>query len=157
TQHNPNAPRGENGVVREGAGTIAVTGDMKEMSAEYIRGASLVGYGCSLMVGLGVPIPILNEELARFTGVSDRDIVCQVVDYGIDYPNAVNRALCELSYAELKSGRVEVQGRNIPAAPLSSYPMAVRVAENLKSWIRDGGFVLGAPQVALPSAPFPAV
>ncbi len=157
TQHNPHVPRGENGVVREGAGTIAVTGDMKEMSAEFIRGASLVGYGCSLMVGLGIPIPILNEELARFTGVSDRDIVCQVVDYGIDYPNAINRALGETSYAALKSGRIDVQGKNIPAAPLSSYPMALRVAENLKSWIRDGGFTLGVPQVTLPTAPFSAV
>ncbi len=156
TQHDPNAPRGENGVVREGAGTIAVTGDMKEMTVEFIRGASLVGYGCSLMVGLGIPIPILNEDLARFTGVSDRDIVCQVVDYGIDYPNAINRALGEVSYAELKTGRIDVQGKNIPAAPLSSYPMAVKVAENLRTWIREKGFVLGVPQVLLPTVPFTA-
>ncbi|HSV97463.1 MAG TPA: homocysteine biosynthesis protein [Spirochaetota bacterium] len=156
TQHNPDARRGDNGVVREGAGTIAVTGDMKEMSAEFIRGASLVGYGCSLMVGLGIPIPILNEDLARFTGVSDLDIVCQVVDYGIDYPNSINHTLGEVSYAELKTGRIDVQGKNIPAAPLSSYPMAVKVAEKLKAWIREKGFILGVPQVTLPGAPFTA-
>ncbi len=156
TQHNPDVPRGENGVVREGAGTIAVTGDMKEMSAEFIRGASLVGYGCSLMVGLGIPIPILNEDLARFTGVSDRDIVCQVVDYGIDYPNAINRTLGEIRYAELKTGMIDVQGKSIPAAPLSSYPMAVKVAENLKLWIRERGFILGVPQVHLPTTHFMA-
>ncbi|RPI94933.1 MAG: hypothetical protein EHM32_06215, partial [Spirochaetales bacterium] len=95
-------------------------------------------------------------DLARFTGVSDRDIVCQVVDYGIDYPNAINRALGEVSYAELKTGRIDVQGKNIPAAPLSSYPMAVKVAENLKTWIREKGFVLGVPQVLLPTVPFTA-
>ncbi len=154
TQHNPGAQRGENGVVREGAGTIAVTGDMKEMSAEFVRGASLVGYGCSLMVGVGIPIPILNEDLAGFTGVSDRDIYCQVVDYGIDYPNAVNRSLAEVSYAELKSGKIEIMGKTIPASPLSSYPMAVKIAGTLKSWIQEGRFTLGVPQQTLPTVPF---
>jgi uncharacterized protein (DUF39 family) len=153
TQHNPDVPRGDNGAVREGAGTIAVTGDMKEMSASFVRGASIVGYGCSLMVGLGVPIPILNEELARFTGVADKDLFCQVVDYGIDYPNAVNRSLGEVSYAELKTGRIELNGKTIPAAPLSSYPMAVKIAGILKSWITEGHFILGVPQATLPSIP----
>ncbi|TAL39778.1 MAG: hypothetical protein EPN93_00605 [Spirochaetes bacterium] len=153
TQHNPAAMRGENGVVREGAGTLAVTGDMKEMSPEFIRGASLTGYGCSLMVGVGVPIPILNEELARFTGVSDKDIFCQVVDYGEDYPNAVNRSLAEVSYEELKSGKIEVMGKSIPSAPLSSYPMARKIADRLKGWIQEGGFTLGVPQIPLLTVP----
>ncbi len=153
TQHAPQSQRGENGVVREGAGTIAVTGDMKEMSAEFIRGASLTGYGCSLMVGLGVPIPILNEELAYFTGVSDEEIFCQIVDYGIDYPDAINRSLGEVSYARLKSGSIEVMGKTIPSAPLSSYPMARKIAGILKSWVAEGGFTLGIPQVPLPSVP----
>jgi len=153
TQHAPRCSRGGNGVPREGAGTIAVTGDMKEMSAEFIRVASLTGYGCSLMVGLGIPIPILNEELAYFTGISDRDIFCQVIDYGIDYPNGVARSLGEVSYAELKTGRVEIMGKSIPAAPLSSYPMARRIAGILKEWIASKGFTLGIPQVQMPTAP----
>jgi len=153
TQHNPEAKRGENGVVREGAGTIAVTGDMKQMSDRFIRGASLTGYGCSLQVGLGIPIPILNEELAFFTGVSDRDIYCQVVDYGFDYPDSIGRTLAEVSYAELKTGRIEIMGKSIPSAPLSSYPMARTIAGILKEWIRSGEFTLGAPQVPLPTVP----
>ncbi len=151
TQHAPECLRGENGVPREGAGTIAVTGDMKQMSAEFIRGASLTGYGCSLMVGLGMPIPILNEELAYFTGIPDRDIFCQVIDYGIDYPKGAPKSLCEVSYAELKTGRVEVMGKKIPAAPLSSYPMARRIAGILKEWIAGRGFTLGVPQLGLPT------
>lgn len=153
TQHNPNAMRGENGVVREGAGTIAVTGDMKLMSDQFIRGASLTGYGCSLQVGLGVPIPILNEELAFFTGISDRDIYCQVVDYGFDYPDSIGRTLAEISYAELKTGRIDLMGKNIPSAPLSSYPMARKIAGILKNWILSGDFSLGEPQIPLPSVP----
>lgn len=151
TQHSPDVLRGNNGMVREGAGTIAVTGDMKQMSREFIRGASITGYGCSLMVGLGIPIPIINEDLAYFTGLSDKDIFCPVVDYGDDYPNAINRTIGEVSYAELKSGWIQIKGKTIPTAPLSSYPMARRIAGTLKEWIQKGDFVLGIPQVLLPS------
>ncbi|MEW6526355.1 MAG: homocysteine biosynthesis protein [Spirochaetota bacterium] len=154
TQHDPNAPRGDNGVVRSGAGTIAVTGDMKQMSAQFIKGASITGYGCSLMVGLGIPIPILNEDLAFFTGVSDDQIFCQVVDYGYDYPNAIGRVIAEVSYAQLKSGFIEIGGKRIPTAPLSSYPMAKKIATILKDWITGNQFTLGQPQILLPSVPY---
>lgn len=151
TQHAPDARRDENGMVTEGAGTIAVCGDMKEMNSEFIRGASITGYGCSLMVGIGIPIPILNEELAFFTGLTDRDIKTPLIDYGIDYPNGDVRVIKEVTYAELKSGSIELNGRAIPSAPLSSYPKAVKIAGILKEWIGQG-FTLGEPQIRIPGA-----
>jgi len=154
TQHNPNVLRGENGIVKEGAGTLAVTGDMKQMSPRYIRGVSILGYGCSLMVGIGIPIPIINEEMAYFTGQSDADIYCQVVDYGIDYPNAIDRSLGEVSYQELRSGKINVMGKEIPTAPLSSYYMAREIAKKLKEWIIKDKFTLGIPQLPLPTTEF---
>jgi len=164
TQHDPEAMRSDNGQVKEGAGTMAVTGDMKQMSAEFIRGASLVGYGCSLMVGLGVPIPIINEDMAFFTGIGNRDIFYQIIDYGIDYyqiidygidyPNNISRSIGEASYAELKSGQIEVQGKAVTTAPVASIPMASRIAATLKDWIQKGSFTLGEAQVRLPSVEF---
>ena len=153
TQHSPNGKRDENGMVTEGSGTIAVTGDMKEMSTEFIRGASITGYGCSLMVGIGIPIPILNEDLAYFTGLTDSDIKTPIIDYGIDYPNGDVRIIKEVTYAELKSGRVELNGRSIPSSPLSSYPKAIKIADTLKVWIEQG-FTIGVPQIQIPGAPF---
>jgi len=153
TQHAPNGKRDENGMVTEGSGTIAVTGDMKEMSTEFIRGASITGYGCSLMVGIGIPIPILNEDLAYFTGLTDSDIKTPVIDYGIDYPNGDVRVIKEVTYAELKSGRVELSGKSIPSSPLSSYPKALKIANTLKGWIEQG-FTIGVPQIQVPGAPF---
>ena len=150
TQHNIKAKRGDNGVVREGAGTLAVVGNMKEMSPDFIRGASLAGYGCSLIVGIGIPIPIVNEDMAYFTSVKDSDIYCQVVDYGSDYPNLVTRSLGEVNYAELRTGKVEIMGKTVPTAPLSSYPMAKKIARILKEWV-EKGFTVGAPQIPLPS------
>jgi uncharacterized protein (DUF39 family) len=153
TQHDPSPERDENGMVIGGSGTIAVTGDMKEMSTDFIRGASITGYGCSLMVGLGIPIPILNEELAFFTGLSDSEIRANVIDYGIDYPDGNYRPVKEVTYAELKSGTVEINGRRVPSAPLSSYPKAKKIAGILKDWV-EHGFTIGIPQIQIPSTPY---
>ncbi len=153
TQHSPASKRGENGIPREGSGTISVMGNMKEMDPRFIRGASFTGYGCSLMVGVGIPIPILNEDMAYFSGRSDKDIFCQVVDYGGDYPSNNGKTLGEVSYAELKSGKMEFMGKTVETAPLSSYPMAKKIAETLKEWIMKG-FILGVPQTPLPTVPY---
>jgi len=66
TQHNPNRPRGKNGVPALPAGTLTVTGDLKKMSSNFLRGAFYTGYGSTLFVGIGVPIPILDEEMMEF-------------------------------------------------------------------------------------------
>ncbi len=154
TQHAPATPRNARGVPRGGAGTIMVTGNLKEMDPRYLRGASLVGYGTSLMVGIGVPIPVLNEELAWFTGVANREITCPVVDYGRDYPQGEGGPLGEVTYADLVGGRIEVRGKSLPTTPLSSLPRAREIAGLLKSWVAEGRFTLGEPQLPLPTAPW---
>ena len=151
TQHNPNVPRGENGVPKEGAGTIATIGNLKEMSPDWLVGASILGYGVSLYVGIGIPIPILNEEMVRYTAVRDEDIYAQVYDYGVDYPNGVTKSLGEVSYKELRSGSIELDGKKIATAPLSSYYKAREIAHILKEWIEKKDFLLGEPQQLLPS------
>jgi len=142
TQHNPGVPRNEHGVPRAPAGTIAICGDLKQMSTDFIRGASYRGYGTSLAVGLGIPIPILDEDLARTTGLGDKDIVTKVVDYGRDYPQGEGEPLGEVTYQELKSGKITVNGREVPTAPLTSYKKSREIAELLKSWIKKGDFLL---------------
>ena len=154
TQHNPNTLRSANGTPRCPAGTIMVQGDLKQMSAEWLRGVSIQGYGCSMAVGLGVPIPVLNEEMALFTGVSDKDIFTQVVDYGHDYTNRIDRNYGEVSYAELRSGQIEVAGKEVPTAPLSSRVKALEIAEILKEWIVDKKFELGEPVAQFPSVDY---
>ncbi len=145
TQHNPNPRRSDNEVPREGSGTLAVMGDLKQMSSEWLRGASITGYGASLMVGIGVPIPILNEEIVRYTAVRDDDIYAPVVDYSSDYPNARDRVIAEVSYEELKSGTITLDGKEIVTAGQSSYKKAKEIADILKAWILDGQFELTEP------------
>jgi len=86
TQHNPDVLRSENGVPKRAAGTLAVIGDLKQMSPRWLVGTSMLGYGCSIAVGIGVPIPILSEEILQYTAVSDEDILAPVVDYSEAYP-----------------------------------------------------------------------
>jgi L-aspartate semialdehyde sulfurtransferase len=150
TQHNPSAPRTEKGVPTRGAGTLAVIGDLKQMKPKWLVGTSFLGYGATLTVGIGVPIPILNEEILQYTLVTDADILAPVVDYSDDYPNRKPDVLAEVSYAELKSGKIVVDGKDVPTAGLSSYPGAVEIASTLKEWIRSGRFLLSDPVAPLP-------
>lgn len=152
TQHCPGVARGENGVPLGGAGTLSVVGDLKQMKPEWLRGTSFLGYGPTLTVGLGVPIPILDEEMLKFTAVKDEDIFAPVVDYSMDYPQGTGKILGRVSYAQMKTGKIEVEGKELPAAPLSSYFKAKQIAETLKDWIKEGRFQLGEQVQTLPSA-----
>ncbi len=152
TQHNPNVPRTASGAPKRPAGTLMVQGDMKQMSRSWLKGISMVGYGTTLAVGLGIPIPILNAEMAAHTGVSNKDLFTQVVDYAYDYPNRVSRNYGEVSYAQLMSGEIEVNGKPVQTAPLSSYIKAREIAEILKKWILDNRFTLNEPLQMLPTA-----
>lgn len=151
TQHNPNTKRSDNGIPISGAGTLAVIGDMKEMSTDWIKGASLVGYGVSLTVGIGVPIPILNEEILQYASVKDEDIIVQIFDYSNNYPNCEGGPLGETNYKELKSGKLNFMGKEIPTAAMSSYAKGLEIANILKEWINNGEFELSEPVAKLPS------
>ena len=150
TQHNPHALRGENGVPRRGAGTLTLIGDMKSMSPRWLVGTSMLGYGTTLTVGIGVPIPILSEEILKYTTVTDEDIYGAVIDYSEAYPNNKPEIIGELNYAQLKSGKVTLKGKKIPTASLSSYPRAKEIAETLKESIQKGEFELTTPVAPLP-------
>ncbi|HHW75079.1 MAG TPA: hypothetical protein GX744_07475 [Firmicutes bacterium] len=152
TQHNPSAARGENKVPLGPAATIAVVGDLKKMHWRWLRGLSFLGYGATLKVGLGIPIPILNEEIMSYCAVRDEEIYTQVVDFGRDYPHGESSELGLVSYAELKSGTVRICDRDVPAASLSSYAGAREIAGILKGWIQAGDFTLTPPAAPLPSA-----
>ncbi len=150
TQHNPGAPRAESGVPKRTSGTLAVIGDLKQMKPEWLRGASVQGYGSTLLVGIGVPIPILSEEILGYAALKDEDILAPIVDYSEAYPQRKPEVLGEVSYAQLKTGKIEVQGKEVPTASLSSYSKAVEVAGILKEWIQKGEFLITEPVAPLP-------
>jgi uncharacterized protein (DUF39 family) len=150
TQHAPTVERGANDVPTEGAGTLGLTADMKAMRPRFVRGVSLVGYGVSLALGIGIPIPVLNERVLAHATVRDRDILAPVVDYSSDYPNRTGKVLARVSYEQLRSGEITVQGRKVEVGSMSSYAMALEVAHLLADEIRRGEFPLSSPSRPLP-------
>ena len=151
TQHNPGVKRTEAGVPKAPAGTLSVSGDLKLMSPSWLRGTSFTGYGVTLTVGIGVPIPILDEEILKYTMVRDEEILAQVVDYSESYPQSIPGSLGEVNYKQLKSGKITVQGKEIPTSGLSSYRKAREITHILKEWIETGKFFLTQPVELLPS------
>ena len=153
TQHNPGVARDEHGVPKVPAGTLTVIGDLKQMKPEWLVGVSLMGYGTSLAVGIGAAIPVLDEALARTAGLSDEELFAPIVEYSDCYPNMKKSpAWGSASYAQLKKGLIEIEGKKVPTASLSSYPKAVEIAEELKGWIKDKKFFLTEYVQALPGA-----
>jgi uncharacterized protein (DUF39 family) len=151
TQHNPDIPRLENGTPCAGAGTLALIGNLKQMDPKWLRAVSFTGYGVSLSVAIGVPIPILDEEMMKFVSVSDADLKAPIVDYSVFYPTGEGKPkLGEVTYAELKSGTIEVSGKKVPTGSFSSYTKAREVAVHLKSLIKNGDFYLTQSVQPLP-------
>ena len=152
TQHNPCVKRRPNGVPVASAGTLGVQGDLKKMSPKWLVGSSFLGYGATLSVGIGIPIPILNEEIVKFTAIRDEDIYAQIVDYSEAYPKGKADVLGEVDYKSLKSGKIKIKGKDVLTAPLSSYSRAVEIAEILKKSIKDKKFYLTEFVQPLPGA-----
>jgi L-aspartate semialdehyde sulfurtransferase len=150
TQFNPSALRNEKGIPKRGAGTLAVIGDLKQMAPRWLVGTSMLGYGATMTVGIGVPIPVLDEEVLEHAAATDADIQAAIVDYSDAYPKLKPDIVAEVDYAQLKSGKVAVNGKEVPTASLSSYSRAVEIAGILKQWITSGKFLLTDPVVPLP-------
>ncbi|HXX54463.1 MAG TPA: homocysteine biosynthesis protein [Methanoregula sp.] len=136
TQHSPAG----------GFGTLMVTGDLKQMSQEYLRAATMTGYGVTLYVGLGVPLPVLDLDVVRATAVRDEEIMVDILDYGV--PSRTRPSLAKVSYAELRSGTIELRGEEVKTSSLSSFRRARKVALELKGWVEKG-----AMQLTLPTRP----
>ena len=148
TQFNPGVPRTPAGVPKRAAGSIAVIGDLKQMSSEFLRGLTFTRYGTSLGLGIGIPIPILDEEMARACAITDDQIVTAMFDYS--QPTRSRTVLKEITYAELRSGEIELKGKHIPTSSLSSLYKARQISQILKSQIQKGEFMIEKPVQNLP-------
>ena len=133
TQHSPAG----------GFGTLMVTGDMKQMSQDYLRAATMTGYGVTMYVGLGIPLPVLDLDVVRATAVRDEDISVDIMDYGV--PSRNRPSLRKVTYAELRSGSVELNGEDVRTSSLSSFRRARQVAAELKHWVETGKMTLALP------------
>jgi uncharacterized protein (DUF39 family) len=148
TQHFPLQKRLPNDTPVGPAATLALIGDAKQMDSKWVRGCYFKGYGPSMMLGVGVPIPVLSEQTIAYCSVLDKDLVAPIVDFSI--PRRVRPTFGLVSYAQLKSGKVSIDGRMVRVAPLASLYLARKVAIALQEEIRSGRFLLSEPVASLP-------
>lgn len=150
TQHTGHCERNELDIPTEGAGTLALTADLKQMRSDFVRGVSLRGYGVSLALGIAIPIPVLNEAVLKRTCIRDREIQAPVVDYSVDYPQKNGRVIARVNYEDLRRGEIMLKGKTVRVGCMSSYFKALEAAHLLADEIRRGDFFLAAPLAPLP-------
>ena len=148
TQHFPLQKRLSNRTPIGPAATLALIGDAKQMQAQWVRGCYFKNYGPSIMLGVGIPLPVLNEKVVANCSIQDQDIVAPVVDFSI--PRRVRPTFGLVSYAQLKSGRIKIEGKLVRSAPLASIFLSHQIALELKEWIEAGEFTLTESVVQLP-------
>ena len=141
TQFNTGKPVNEHGVPVGNSATLALIGNAKEMNTRFIRAAYFEKYGVSIFVGVGIPIPVLDEDLARRVMIRNSQIETNVLDYGSPGHDLLGRA----NYESLFSGEISLNGKKIRTAPLSSLRVAREIAETLRGEIAAGRFLLTAP------------
>ena len=146
TQFHTTKPTNELGVPVTNAATIAVMGNLKEMSSDYIQAASYEKYGTSLFVGIGIPIPILDVEMAKRVSINNSQIETSVLDYGtVGTPK-----LGQVTYEQLQSGEIKVGSKKIRTAPVASLAKARIIANELKKWLQNGDFEISKPVQMFP-------
>ena len=91
-------------------------------------------------MGVGIPIPLLDEELAHDVSIRNEQITTNILDFGEE-----ERPIGQTNYAELRSGSIEVRGQRVRTAPVASLRKA------LKGWIARGEFLLTEPVQPMPA------
>ena len=132
--------------------TLALVGDMKQMSPRYVRGATMQGYGVTIYLGVGIPIPVLDEDLMYDLSRPNEELWTNLKDYSLGRRARPN--LARYNYAQLRSGSVEFNGRQVKTSPMSSLAMAREIAGILKSNIAAGEFTLQQPIAQFPKTEF---
>lgn len=139
----------ELGIPEVNSATLAVIGNAKEMSPEWIKAAYFEKYGVSVFIGIGIPIPVLDEDLAHRVSVRNEQINVTICDYAKPDHPAIGRT----NYRDLFSGEIVLKGQRIRTAPLSSIPKARLISAELGRWIREGRFFLTEALETLPFNP----
>jgi L-aspartate semialdehyde sulfurtransferase len=138
TQFKTSGTKNEHGIPESNSATLSVIGNAKEMSTEFIKAAYFEKYGVSIFIGIGIPVPVLDEDMAHAVSIRNEQITTTITDYSKpDHP-----AIGKSSYAELFSGKILINGNKVRTAPLSSMVKARTIADLLKKSIQRKDFYL---------------
>jgi uncharacterized protein (DUF39 family) len=149
--HQPQPRRQASGHARSPGAVAAVAVDLHGLDPHWLRPCHFEGHGTGLLVAIAAPVPLLNLTEAAWAATGPEALQAPVLDLAI--PRRVRPALGQVSYAELLTGRVEVQGRRLRCAPAHSPRLATSITERLISLLRAGDFPLRLPALPLGDRP----
>ena len=99
-----------------------------------------------MFVGIGIPIPVIDEDMVRRLSIRNSQIETNIIDYG----SGNFEILGQTDYETLFSGEIILNGKKIRTAPLSSVKVARDIADVLKNEIAEGRFFLTEPLALFP-------
>lgn len=147
TQYNTSKPVNTHGIPVGNARTIAVIGNLKEMSPDFLQAAYIDKYGTTLFMGIAIPIPVLDEDIARRVTIRDDQIETAILDYG----SPGTPKLGQTTYAQLRSGHITVEGKKVRTAPVASLAKARQLADLLRQQLLAGTFEITRPVELFPA------
>lgn len=143
SNHNPKQKRNEYGIPIGGGITLSCVSDVEGMNPRWVRGGYLKSFGPVLYLGIAVPIPVLNIEIAEYLSITDDKIHTTIVDYSI--PRRTKPTFGQCTYSELRTSTVVINNKPTLAAPLVSMAWSIEVANALKNNILAKSFYLAEP------------
>lgn len=145
TQYNASAIRDEKTHLPIApSATLAITADLRQVNPEFIAPIYIKGYGVSLYISIGIPIPVLNSDIAHALSIRNKDICTQVHDF------ATGETIGTLTYEQLHKNNNQLLGKRPVSRTMSKIREAYKITEILKEKIEAGTFELTQPVKPLP-------
>lgn len=142
TQHNP----------QKGSSSTMLRCQLKDMMPQYLHAVTLKNYATSMFVGLAVPIPILNLKIAKNCSIRDKHIETVIKDAAEqNVMDSKKKIVSRITYEELKSGLINIDGKEIKTSSLSNMKKSRELMKMLKEKIANGNFFLTECLDKLPS------
>ena len=143
SNHNPKQKRNDHGIPVGPAITLSIIADIESMQPKWVRAGFIKSFGPVLYIGVGIPIPVLNEEIAEYLAITDEYIHSTIVDFAI--PRRTKPIFGQCTYAELRTSTVEINNKPTLAAPLASMSWTIEICKILKDKILNNKFLLSMP------------
>jgi len=141
--HNPHPRRQASGHATSPGACCAVEVDLHQLQPQWVRSTALEGASSGLLVAIAAPVPLINLAVAHQAAADDADLAAPLLDFAI--PRRVKPSHGLTTYAQLKAGVLELEGRSLRSAPAHSPRLAAAIALELAEQLRSGSFPIRLP------------
>ena len=141
--HHPKVKRQSTGHALNPGCTAAISVDLHDLQAQWVRSCFFEGHGSALLVAIAAPVPLLNESVARQAAIGNNALEAPVLDLAI--PRRLKPSLGTARYSDLLAGELNLQGSPISCAPAHSPRLAETISQELITQLTQGRFPLRLP------------